>query len=216
LSGRWDGSRGGEPPELATPAWMGSRFVRVQDYLEALPSGLASYPGCQARAGLAQTFVAAAPRGREHLDPVVAELGRAPVRGWVPEVGFLATLLAVGDAAGMTDAQLLAWNRETNRALYRGIFLRALMALFSPAALVERAPARWSALHQGTSLSVNLDGPGRAIGVLAFPPRLYTPLLLQVYAGAFAAGFEHARGRDVTVELAEAREREARFLATWR
>jgi len=215
LTGPWD-TGGAGPDETPLPAWMGQRFVRVQDYLDALPSGLDSYPDCLARSGLAQSFVEAAPRGREWLDPVVAELVPAPVRGWVPEVRFLSALLAVGDAAGMTDDQLLSWNRETNHALYRGLLYRALMAMFSPAALIERAPGRWASFHRGTSLSVVPDGPGRAVGVLSYPPRLFTPLLLQCYVGAFAAGFEHARGHDVTVELSSTGEREARFLARWR
>jgi hypothetical protein len=198
------------------PEWIRPRYPRLMDYLGALPAGIHSYPECQSRSGVLQTFLEAAPRSAEEPEPFVAELLRPPTRGWVSSVPFSAALLAVADANWMTDAQFLEWIRATNRALFRGLVYRALMAIFSPAQLVERAGARWESFHRGSWLTVTSGGAGQATGELTFPKRLYTPLLLRVCGEAFAAGFEHARGSDVTVELEEWSDTSGRFAARWR
>jgi hypothetical protein len=186
------------------------------DYLESLPNGIHSYPQCQARAGILQTFVDAMPAPVEPVDPWVAALLRPSPRAYVPEVVLQTSLIAMADAAALDDAQFLEWNRKTNRALYGGLLYRALMAIFSPMQLLERAPKRWENFHQGTTLRVRSTGPSEALATLVFPERLYTPLSLHVYAGAFAAALEHARARDVTVELKTAGSTSGEFLARWR
>jgi hypothetical protein len=200
------------------PAWIRPRYPRLMDYLAGLPAGIHSYPECQSRSGILQTFLEAAPRMNEEPDAFVAELLRPATRGWVSEVALNAALLAIADATWMTDAQFLEWNRATNRALYKGLVYRALMAIFSPAQLLDRAGARWESFHRGTRLMVMNEKATAtsAPGELTFPPRLFTPLLLGVYGEAFAAGFEHARGRDVTVELEAWSDTSGRFRARWR
>ncbi len=202
----------GPPP----PASLRPRFARTMDYLEALPDGIHSYPHCLARAGILQTFVGAMPPPVQPLDPWVAALLRPSPRAYVPEVVLHASLFAMADAAGMDDARFLEWNRSTNRALYGGLLYRALMAIFSPMQLIERAPKRWENFHPGTTLTVRSTGPHEALATLVFPERLLTPLTLTVYAGAFAAALEHARAHDVTVELRTAGATSGEFLARWR
>jgi hypothetical protein len=90
------------------------------------------------------------------------------------------------------------------------------MAIFSPAQLLERAPHRWEAFHRGTTLRVKVAGPNEAGVTLSFPPRLFTPLLLQTYAGAFAAALEHARAHVATVELVSSTGTSAEFVSRWR
>ncbi|HYD40240.1 MAG TPA: DUF2378 family protein [Anaeromyxobacter sp.] len=202
----------GPPP----PASLRPRFARTMDYLEALPDGIHSYPHCQARAGILQTFVEAMPAPVPPVDPWVTALLRPSPRAYVPEVVLQASLFAMGDAAGLNDAQFLEWNRATNRRLYGGLLYRALMAIFSPMQLLERAPKRWENFHQGTTLTVRSTGSHEATATLVFPERLFTRLSLRVYAGAFAAALEHARARDVTVELGTTGTASAEFVARWR
>jgi hypothetical protein len=185
------------------------------DYLAALPAGLQSYPECLARSGILQTFLDARPPATAEVEPWIAALLRPSPRPYVPEAVLNAALLAMGDAAGLTDVQYLEWNRATNRQLYRGLLYRALMAIFSPTMLLERAPARWESFHLGTKLSVEVRGANEAFATLTFPTNLFGPLLLQGYATAYAAALEHARGRDARVELGVATSTSARFVARW-
>lgn len=201
----------GPPP----PERLHVRFPRLASYLAALPEGIRSYPQCQARSGILQTFLDAGPQLDDGLDPFVAQLLLPPARGFIPEVCLNAAFLGVADATGMTDAQFCAWNRSANAQLFQGLIFRALMSVFSPMVLLERAPARWESFHGGSLLTVRKDGPKGAIGELSFPARLFTPLLLAGIAECYAAAFEHARGREVTVELAAHGPTAATFQARW-
>jgi hypothetical protein len=202
----------GQPP----PASLRPKFQRTMDYLDALPDGIYSYPECQARSGILQTFLESRPPPVGEQDPWVVGLLSPTTRSYIPEVVSNAGLLAIGDAAGLTDAQWLAWNHEANRALFRGLLYRALMAIFSPMMLLERAPARWESFHVGTSLTLTKGGEREAIVRLAFPERLHLPLHLEAYGRAFAAAMEHARGRDVSVELLVSTATSAEYRARWK
>ncbi len=200
----------------AAPARLRPRFPRLLEYLASLPGGLQAYPECQARSGILHTFLEAAPAMPDDLDPWVARLLRPPPRGFMSEVALSAAFLAIADAAGMSEAQYCAWSHAANARLFDGLIYRALMSLFSPMVLLERAPSRWEAFHTGTRLSVKQDGPACGVGELSFPERLFTPLLLRGFAESFAAAFENARGRDVTVELGAHAPTSAVFVARWR
>ncbi len=202
----------GQPP----PASLRPRFQRMMDYLDALPDGVYSYPECQARSGILQTFLESRPPPVGEQDPWVVALLGPTTRSYIPEVISNAGLLAIGDAAGLTDAQWLAWNHEANRALFRGLLYRALMAIFSPMMLLERAPARWESFHVGTELTIEKGGGTDATVRLKFPANLHLPLHLEAYGRAFAAAMEHARGRDVTVQLLATTPTSAEYLARWK
>jgi len=139
-----------------------------------------------------------------------------PRGAWIPEVIFNGAMLAMADRAGWKDVQLLAWHRALNRKLFRGPVYRAVMAFFSPRALLAAGAGRWNSFHAGTVLEVTARGDRSGTAVLRHPPHLFTPLILRIYAEAFGAALENARatGR-VAVELAEAGESSARFVATW-
>ncbi len=192
-----------------------ARFARTMAYLDALPDGIDSYPHCRGRSGVLATFRGGIPPFAGGPHPFLEALLRPSPRPYVREVVLNAALLAIADQAGMTDGQFVAWDRATMSEVYRGLFFRALMAIFSPAKLLERAPARWEAFHQGTTLGVRRAGPNEALVALTFPRRLFTPLLLQTYAGAFAAALVHARAPWADVELASSTETAAEFVARW-
>lgn len=199
----------------AEVAVLGSRYVRVQEYLAGLPAGLGSYPECRARHGLVETVVSAAPRFDVGAPPLVLDLLSSPRTPWVPEVVFGATMLAMADRAGWTDAELLEWHRSLNRHLFRGPIYRALMAFFSPQFLLERGASRWATFHSGTTLEVAAAGQRGAAARLEFPPGLFSRLLLQVYGEALGAALENARAGRVSIRLSEAGERFGTYLASW-
>lgn len=196
------------------PDHLRERFPRMLEYLDSLPAGLHSYPQCQARAAILQTFVEVGPKLGADADPFIARLLLPPPRGFVTEVVQNAGFLAIADGAGMTERQYLDFCHAGNRALFTGLLYRALMSLFSPATLLERAPARWESFHPGTRLTISGDGP--SVARLTFPPYLYSPLLLRGVGQAFAVAVEMARGREASVELTAYEATEGTFLATWR
>jgi hypothetical protein len=205
----------GPPGAGLDRAALGPRWRRLAGYLDGLPEGLVSYPSCQARRGVVEAVLTAGPPVPRDAPPGVKELLTPPTGAWIPEVAFQAGLLAMADAAGWSDDDLLAWHRSLNRSLFKGPVYRALMAFFSPLLLLEKGANRWNAFHQGSSLAVTTEGKRAALATLTFPPGLFTPLLLRVYAGAFAAALEHARAEEVAVEVAEAGETWGRFRARW-
>ncbi len=195
---------------------LGNGYPRLAEYLEALPGGTGAYPDCQARRGVVEAVLSAVPRSADPVPQLVADLLTMPRGPWIPEVVFNAAMLAIADRAGWSEIQILAWHRALNRRLFRGPVYRAVMAFFSPRALLERGASRWSAFHAGTALEVSIDGDHGGTAVLHHPPHLFTPLLLRIYAEAFGAALENARatGR-IVVELTEAGESSARFVARW-
>jgi hypothetical protein len=159
------------------PLGLRSRHPRLVDYLADLPAGILSYPECQAHAGLLGAVLAAMPRHEvePRPDPFVAALLQPSRSTWIPEVRFHAALLAIADGESMSDAGFLTWVRAGNAAAYRGLVYRALMAMISPAQLLERAASRWDAFHRGSRLSVTSLGAGEVRVQLSFPPRSFTP-----------------------------------------
>jgi hypothetical protein len=169
-----------------------------------------------ARRGVVEAVLSAVPRFADPAPDLVTELLTMPRGAWIPEVVFNAAILAMADRAGWSDIRLLAWHRALNQRLFRGPVYRAVMAFFTPRLLLERGPSRWNSFHAGTTLEVSTEGDHGGSAVLRHPRGLFTPLLLRIYAEAFGAALENARARGtISVELAEAGETSARFVARW-
>ncbi len=194
---------------------IADRYPRLVAYLSGFEDGLGAYPECLVRSGLVDTIVANAPETGEAAPPFVEALLSRPARPWTSEVVFQATLLAIADRSRMSPNAFREWSREMNREVYRSPVYRALMAFFSPGTLLERGAARWGSFRRGTSLEVERRGERGAEGRLAFPPRVFTGELLELFAGAFAVALEHSRARHATVRLAGYTTTSASFLVEW-
>jgi hypothetical protein len=132
------------------------------------------------------------------------------------EVELQATVLAPADLRRLDDQAFLGWNHQVNLGIYRNPSYRAVMAFMSPRTLLERGAARWDAFHRGTTLTVRRgEGVAAAEADLRFPAHLITPLLLRGYADAFRAALVHSRAPDALVELRQADETSALFVARW-
>ncbi|MFL5274609.1 MAG: DUF2378 family protein [Anaeromyxobacteraceae bacterium] len=193
---------------------LAERYPRVAAYLESLPRGLASHPQCEARSSIVVHFLAGTERVDEPLPREVAQLLTPPTTLWTPEVRLAATMLAVADQERWSDAQHQAWLLARNRELLSGIVYRALMAFLSPAALLEKAAARWSSLHRGTELDVERSGEREVVGRLSHPPRLFTAVA-PAYGAAFQAAIEHSRARTACVTEEDVTATCATYRARW-
>ena len=125
---------------------MGSEIVRLERmerYLAGLPAGLDSFPDCLAKGSVLRSTLAQQPieelasRLPESLRLLVTD---PPVDSeWMSETRFVAIYHAVADLRGFTDADILMWARERNRALFRNPAYRILMAVSSPGTLIRGA-----------------------------------------------------------------------------
>jgi hypothetical protein len=192
---------------------------RVDRYLAGLPAGLDSFPECMAKGSVLRSTLIQQP-----IDQLASRLP-LPLRAlvldppvdseWLPEARFVAIYLAVADVRGFGDADVLAWARERNRALFRNPAYRILMAVSSPATLLRGATMRWSNWHRGSTLEVEgvVDIGVRAL--LRFPPGLFDPLMLQVFGEAFVAGLELARAKNPASKVELIEPGVARYLVSW-
>lgn len=197
----------------------GTKFPRLNAYLAGLPAGLASYPECQARTSLLSQFLegmpAPAPSPEGVPEPLASVLRRRPRGLWMPEVHVMAVSLTIADHAGMDDDAYLRWLEELNRSYFRSLVLRVLFAFVSPAELVPRSPARWAAVHQGSTLTTESVSPNEARIILDFPSGLFAPVLLRHFTAVFQAALAHSNARDPVVTLEEASEVRGLYRARW-
>jgi len=195
------------------------RFPRLASYLESLPAGLASYPDCQARASLCVSLIegmpSLPPTPDQVPEPMATYLARMPKGLWLPEVHVMAVSLTIADHFGMDDAAYLAWLEEVNRKYFSSLVLRVLMGFVSPAELAPRAPARWAAIHRGSTLTSEVIRPGEGRIELEFPPGLFAPILLQQFTAVFQAAFRHSRAKQAEVALVEASSTRGVYEARW-
>ncbi|MCC6332626.1 MAG: hypothetical protein IT380_01405 [Myxococcales bacterium] len=196
-----------------------SDLSAMEQYLQGIPAGLASYPGQLQKASVVQQFMKEMPTyGLEGQVP-------APLEGllsktlspssWVPEVHATALLLAVRGLVYSSDEAFLSAALRANRRLLTGPLYRMLMMVVSPGFLLKNAAGRWSQFHQGMTLSVSFRGEGEAVLQLEYPPGLLPHLIARAYSTAFHAAVEAAGGKAVAVELAALEATQARFTCKW-
>lgn len=191
----------------------------MERYLAGLPAGLDSFDGCVCKGSLLRSALAQQPI--EELSarlpaPLAALVRDPPVDSeWVSEVRFAAIVHGVADVRGYSDADVVAWTRDRNRALFRNPAYRILMAVASPGALVRGAAMRWSNWHRGTSLEVEgiLDEGVRAL--LRFPGGLFDGLMLDGFGAAFVAALELARAPSPAARWERLEPGAARFVVSW-
>jgi hypothetical protein len=187
-------------------------------YLARLPEGLDSYPSCLVRTEVTQLLLEKFPHVLDHpgvapafADRLREELGRGE---WMSEATGVAVRMVTRDSIFQNDAEYDDWALEMSRELYTRRVYRVLMYLISPSLVILGAARRWNAFRQGTTLVATPHSRGGDIE-LAFPPHLYTPLVLGGLGQAFRAALEAARARNAKITLGEAQVDRARWSVTW-
>jgi hypothetical protein len=191
----------------------------MERYVAGLPMGLDSFPDCLAKGSVLRSTLVQQPvpelaaRLPESLRTLVTD---PPVDSeWLPEARFVAIYHAVADVRGYGDAEVLAWARERNRALFRNPAYRILMAVSSPGTLIRGAAMRWSNWHRGTSLEIEGIQDEGVRALLRFPEGLFDQTMLEVFGEAFAAGLELARAPKPSSRVELVEPGVARYLASW-
>ena len=187
-------------------------------YLERLPEGLESYPSCLVRTEVTELVLQRFPHVLDHpgVAPVFADQLRKTLEQgeWMSEAMGIAVRMIARDTIFKSDAEYDDWTFEISKELYTRRVYRVLMYLISPSLVVLGAARRWNAFRQGTNLVAKPHSSGGEIE-LAFPPHLYTPLVLGGLGQAFRAALEAARARNARVKLDEVEADHARWSVTW-
>jgi hypothetical protein len=191
----------------------------MERYVAGLPKGLDSFPDCLAKGSVLRSTLVQQPvpelaaRLPESLRTLVTD---PPVDSeWLPEARFVAIYHAVADVRGYSDADVLNWARDRNRALFRNPAYRILMAVSSPGTLIRGAAMRWSNWHRGTSLEIEGIQDEGVRALLRFPEGLFDQTMLEVFGEAFAAGLELARAPKPSSRVELVEPGVARYLASW-
>jgi hypothetical protein len=191
----------------------------LAEYLEGLPRGLDSYPEHTQKASVYRQ--ACGRRYASKLAPLLpATLARlltepAPISAWIPEVHGNALFVALYETSYGEEESFLRDGRETGRKLFNGPLYKMLMALASPALIVRRANAGWTALHRGIALDARLTGNQAASIRVTFPHNLVPRVGALTYASAFHAALEAAGGKRVACALTSLAAEHAQYDATW-
>src|SRR4051812_19645757 len=177
----------------------------VTRYLEKLPAGVASYPGCAVKASVVRSCVDSRPLGPEvPLPPEVRALVERPplVSAWVSEVHYIVVMLTIREVhfPGADPAPFTAWVHERNVQLLSAPLYRALFFLLSPERLFNGLARRWGVFRRGSELHLLRLIPGEVDLTLRTPPNLYVTTIAQAVAAALCAALEHAGARHARVE----------------
>jgi hypothetical protein len=183
-------------------------------YIKRLPRGLASYPGCAAKASLVNAYLTSKPLSLASVPSELHTLVQRPPRTntWIPEAHFLAIALLVREQHFSTDEDFLSWVRDVNAQLFRGPIYRALMLVASTRTLAAGTPLRWRQFHQGTDLVAD-HGNGDWVDLLfCYEPNLFDALHVRLFlasleAAITAVGESGCRTASVEVSSCEARAR---------
>ncbi len=193
-------------------------YQRLDDYLAALPEGLASFPECRVKASLFRAALASYPlrAPRQGLPGPLVRLfdSPPPVTEWLPEVVSVAAHYAIADAQELNDDAAVDWMYRTNRQLAQSRLYRAVTAVASPRLALRGAKMAWGMIRKGTNLSVELDDDSARI-TITHPEGVWTELVHRATGAGFRAVLESSRGTDVRVKLAVSRADRAIYDCTW-
>jgi len=187
-------------------------------YVAALPQGLDSYPRCRVRATVTRLTVERFPQLLDH--PGIGSAFRERLQGalaageWMSEAVGTAVRILTREVVFENDAQYFAWTFDIASEIFKRPVYKVLMYVVSPALVMLGATRRWNTFREGTKLVANVHGSAGDI-VLNFPPRLYTPLVLEGFGHAFRASLVAARARNVRLALEDVQPESARWSAVW-
>lgn len=153
---------------------------QLRAYLERLPDGLASYPGCLAKASLYRSIIEELPLDDTRLPEPLQDLLRRPraVSEWIPEVHSHAVLLAQYDQRFTAVPEFAAHCYAAQRRLWDSKIYAFMMRLMSPVRLLASTSQRWGQFHRGTELVAERSGEGAAWLRLTTPPHVYDEIAL--------------------------------------
>ncbi len=178
----------------------------MQDYLDRLPDGIASYPEVRVKAAFLHSRLARLPShvAQKMLPAEVRTLIASPVPSsfFIPVVPVFALNHAILDSFDDVRAYL-DFSAEHNRVSLNSALYRVLFAMASPKMVLKRAASTWARIHDGINLETELGEGNTVTNVVTFPPHLAFPEILMTWQEAFAYTLGLSGGKEATVEIVE-------------
>jgi hypothetical protein len=176
---------------------------RWREYIDSLPGGLAAFPELTCKAVLSRSFHESfgKPTLQADVPPEVRQLVDAPspVSVFVPEVHTRACYLAMGDALGWSDDELVHRCRVANDELLGGLLYRAIFTFVSTTRLLSHVSSRWDVFHRGTKVVMDAVEPNRCVVLTREPPLFTNELLARMHSTALGSALTAVGARDVVV-----------------
>jgi hypothetical protein len=193
-------------------------YPHLAAYLNALPSGMDSYPAYTTRSDFTLLL---RPHLQEALDAPTLRLQRPYLTkayspgAWIPETVYAALCALARDRLWQSDTSFHRGMADVANVMYTSPLYRALMLLFSPHLIVMGAGSRWTSFHQGTSLVFVKRGNKHVEAEIAFPLALFSEPSLRSIGATFCSAISGAGGADVNLTLKLPEKMKAHFLLTW-
>jgi hypothetical protein len=197
------------------------RYPSVHQYLETV-GGVGAHPDATAKGGVLADALSHRPLHPPpgSLGPELEALATNPplLTGWVPEVQFNATMLAIYDehygAGGMSD--YLAWVYDRNRRLFTRPAYKILFLVVTPERLLRGLGTRWAAFRKGSTLTATATGPKHVEVRIEHPRHLHPEQSVRAFAQAWKAAVECAGGKNVESTLVHTEPTEANYSLRWK
>lgn len=194
------------------------RYPILAGYLQRLPSGIDSYPRCQAKCSLLKAVLAECSSGGDtdglHEELRVLLEDPPPPSTWIPEVHSVAAHFALMDIYGIDDDAMLRITYTSNRKLAESRMYRALAKVSSPGMLVKGASMSWGFIHKGSTLRTETLPEG-VMMTLRHPAHVYTNLGHRSVARGFTAALEASNAENPKVDLLLSTHEEAKLRVSW-
>lgn len=192
---------------------------RTRAYLEALPSGLRSYPECLSKVSIWRNILRWTDTARlvGGLPPELRALFALsmPDSAWFPAVHIFVGHLLLRDCLFASDEAICEHFRFVNRKLLSGRLYRVLFMVSSPEMLVYASDRRFGQLFRGIAFAVRWIGRGQLEVTLTYPPYLLPPLVCRLYLVAFEVAVELAGAQKVRGEQLEENGSSIRYALRW-
>lgn len=192
----------------------------MEQYIQALPDGLASYPQCQQKGSILRSVFDGVDTGPlvDVLPRELAQLLRTPppASEWVQEAAATAIYMAGADVL-WGDEVFVSNAYKNNYALLDSTMYRILFRLVGARRLLSKSGSNWALFHRGTSLALrSFDDVGRCAMVELESPVNHLPALLaEGYGTALRAATEIAGHARVQCVCESHSETITRFRVRW-
>lgn len=191
---------------------------QLQQYLERLPDGWASFPECTAKSVLFSKLVVHA--RSEWLPPELVQRLEHPMlpTTWAPEVEQVALMLAIYDHRVHSRADEARFHEEMvelNLELFRSPSYAPLVANAAPGRLIRMMSESWQLFHRGSTLTLRESHADRVWIDFRFPSLLFPEATVRTRMSSLRGALLAATAEGVQVDYSYESPGHVVYEASW-